>query len=392
MSFRLGTMGRSRWPKAPPFASLLDLDPRRYALEGLDVVLMEVPFTGSADLLLALAEHVEAAGLTPLIAHPERTEAVLRRPALAVDLAERGWPLQVNSTSLLGRHGPERQELGWWLLRDGLAQVVASDGHRETRPARLDDAYELALAELGPRARFLFDGSALEVPKSRRPASRAPARAGGSPPRRSPRGTAPGLAASRAAARRGSSSGAAPRCGRASGSSAPCPRARVRRPGGSTKSHRSRTCSRGASRTSRPRGSGPASPPGSGRGTEGPGCGSSSRSRRRGGDSTGSSAASPPRRRARSASRARPPALRSGARGGRPRAGRAGARRSSSRRRAAARAAAGAARAPSPRRPRSRAGRAPGRARRSRAGRADGARGTRRGRPGGSSRWALRTR
>jgi protein-tyrosine phosphatase len=161
-----------------PIAKLLEEDPRRYALEGLDVVLMEVPFTGSADLLVALAEHTEEAGLTPLIAHPERTEAVLERPALAVELAERGWPLQVNSTSLLGRHGPEREALGWQLLRDGLARVVASDGHRATRPARLDDAYELALAELGPHARPLFDGSALGVPaaRSRRPASRAASR------------------------------------------------------------------------------------------------------------------------------------------------------------------------------------------------------------------------
>jgi protein-tyrosine phosphatase len=169
---RTGVDVRLGW-ELTPIAALLDLDPRRYALEGLDVVLMEVPFTGSADLLLALAEHVEEAGLTPLIAHPERTEAVLERPVLAEELADRGWPLQVNATSLLGRHGPERQELGWWLLRDGLAQVVASDGHRETRPARLDDAWTLALAELGPRARSLFDGSALEVPTSRRPASRA---------------------------------------------------------------------------------------------------------------------------------------------------------------------------------------------------------------------------
>jgi protein-tyrosine phosphatase len=144
-----------------PIAELLDEDPRRYALEGFDVVLMEVPFTGSADLLVALAEHTEAAGLTPLIAHPERTEAVLARPVLAAELAERGWPLQVNSTSLLGRHGPEREALGWRLLRDGLATIVASDGHRATRPARLDDAWELVQAELGSRARLLFDGSAL---------------------------------------------------------------------------------------------------------------------------------------------------------------------------------------------------------------------------------------
>jgi protein-tyrosine phosphatase len=160
-----------------PISALLDVDPRRYALEGLDVVLMEVPFTGSADLLIALGEHTEAAGLTPLVAHPERTQAVLERPALASELAERGWPLQVNSTSLLGRHGPEREELGWRFLRDGLAAIVASDGHRTTRPARLDDAYELVLTELGPQARALFDGSVLGLDAtSRRPASRAASR------------------------------------------------------------------------------------------------------------------------------------------------------------------------------------------------------------------------
>src|ERR671926_1492448 len=133
---RTGIDLRLGW-ELTPIAELLDLDPRRYALEGLDVVLMEVPFTGSADLLVALAEHAEAAGLTPLIAHPERTEAVLERPALAAELAERGWPLQVNSTSLLGRHGVEPEALGWRLLRQRVATVVASDRHRASRPAQL---------------------------------------------------------------------------------------------------------------------------------------------------------------------------------------------------------------------------------------------------------------
>jgi len=157
---RTGLDLRLGW-ELTPIPELLDEDPRRYALEGLDVVLMEVPFTGSADLLVALAEHTEAAGLTPLVAHPERTEVVLERPSLAAELAERGWPLQVNSSSLLGRHGPARQALGWQLLRDGTATVVASYGHRVTRPARLDEAWELVHAELGPRASRLFDGSAV---------------------------------------------------------------------------------------------------------------------------------------------------------------------------------------------------------------------------------------
>ncbi len=160
-----------------PDRRLLDEDPRRFALEGTDFVLMEVPFVGPADLLFDLAEHAEAAGLRPVIAHPERTEAVLDRPALADELAERGWLLQVNATSLLGRHGEDPADLGWDLLERGVATIVASDGHRPTRPPHLDDAYELAVRRLGEeRALPLFDGSALglaETVRQSRPASRA---------------------------------------------------------------------------------------------------------------------------------------------------------------------------------------------------------------------------
>jgi protein-tyrosine phosphatase len=144
-----------------PARPLLQEDPHRYVLEGTDCVLMEVPFTGPADLLFALAEHTERAGLRPVIAHPERTDAVLDDPAIADELAARGWTLQVNATSLLGRHGPEPEELGWSLLDRGLAAVVASDGHRTTRPAQLDEAYALAAARLGARALPTFDGTAL---------------------------------------------------------------------------------------------------------------------------------------------------------------------------------------------------------------------------------------
>jgi protein-tyrosine phosphatase len=146
-----------------PALPLLDDDPRRYVLEGTDCVLMEVPFSGPPDLLFALAEHVEAAGLRPVIAHPERTEAVLTDPLVADELAARGWMLQVNATSLLGRHGPEPEELGWSLLERGLGRLVASDGHRPTRPVHLDEAYALAEQRFGERALAWFDGSALGV-------------------------------------------------------------------------------------------------------------------------------------------------------------------------------------------------------------------------------------
>ena len=151
---------------APP---LLNQDLRRYVLEGTNAVLIEVPFTGSADLLIEICERMETQGLQPVIAHPERTQPVLERPSLARDFAERGWLLQVNGSSLTQRHGPEIEALAWGLVDDGLVSLVGSDGHRGTRPAVLDDAYAAVVTRVGEtQARSLFDGSAIDVVASTR--------------------------------------------------------------------------------------------------------------------------------------------------------------------------------------------------------------------------------
>ncbi len=152
-----------------PSRDLLTEDPWRYELEGTGCVLMEVPFHGPLDEVVALAEHAEEAGLRPVIAHPERGDAILGDPPAAAALAERGWLLQVNATSLLGRHGPSVEELGWKLVADGVASLVASDGHRRTRPPHLDEAYALAAARVGQDAERLFDGSALGLSRVREP-------------------------------------------------------------------------------------------------------------------------------------------------------------------------------------------------------------------------------
>lgn len=152
-----------------PTARLLAEDPWRYELEGTGCVLMEIPFHGSLDGVVALGEHAEAAGLLPVIAHPERADAILGDPAAAVALAERGWLLQVNATSLLGRHGPSVQEAAWTLVEDGVASLVASDGHRRTRPPHLDEAYDAVLSRIGEEAERLFDGSALGITLAREP-------------------------------------------------------------------------------------------------------------------------------------------------------------------------------------------------------------------------------
>ena len=145
-----------------PAAALLADDPHRYELDGTGCVLVEVPFTGTISPLLATAAHIEAAGLQPVIAHPERADTISERPEEAYELAARGWLLQVNGSSLLGREGARIEELGWRLVEDGVASIVASDGHRTTRPPFLDEAYAVVSERIGEAAaRPFFDGTAL---------------------------------------------------------------------------------------------------------------------------------------------------------------------------------------------------------------------------------------
>jgi protein-tyrosine phosphatase len=97
----------------------------------------------------------------PLLGHPERADAVVESPELTDGFHARGWLLQVNASSLLGRHGPAPQEAGWRLVEEKLCHAVASDGHRQTRPPFLDEAYEAVKTRIGSQADRLFDGSAL---------------------------------------------------------------------------------------------------------------------------------------------------------------------------------------------------------------------------------------
>lgn len=146
---------------------LLDADPRDYRLGDLDAALLEfpLPHTGTCDLeLLTLGgEHLEAEGLVPVLAHPERCALVQADPDLVLPFRERGWLLQVNATSLLKPPSHPDHPTGWLLLENGLADLVATDAHRPTRPPYLDGAHAAVAARIGrDAADRLLGGEALE--------------------------------------------------------------------------------------------------------------------------------------------------------------------------------------------------------------------------------------
>jgi protein-tyrosine phosphatase len=161
LRFELGLeLSAERW--------LLDADPRELRLGDLPACLLELPLphTGTTDLrlLVACGEHIEAAGLVPVLAHPERSRPVQERPELARELRQRGWLLQVNASSLLGDDGGVNRRTGWLLLERGLCDLVASDGHRASRPPYLDAAWHAVADRLGDgQATRLLCGAALDA-------------------------------------------------------------------------------------------------------------------------------------------------------------------------------------------------------------------------------------
>ena len=69
-----------------------------------------------------------------------------------------GSGVQLNATSLLGRHGDEARERALALVRAGLASAVSSDAHRLARVPVLTPAFaELARACGEEAARKLVD-------------------------------------------------------------------------------------------------------------------------------------------------------------------------------------------------------------------------------------------
>ena len=109
------------------------------------------------------AELVEAAGLVPVLAHPERCRAVADDPESVRPLAERGWLLCLNAPSLVGGHGAGRRA-----HRHGRCSTPASSRsppRTATRVARPPDSRRRVPRfrdRLGDGvARPLFDGTPL---------------------------------------------------------------------------------------------------------------------------------------------------------------------------------------------------------------------------------------
>lgn len=105
-------------------------------------VLIEFYFNESFSFMDICLEKIAAAGYIPVVAHPERYDAVQWDPERLWSWADRGYVFQLNKGSVLGLLGHRAEQAAHELLELGLAHLFASDAHScERRTPNMEGLY-----------------------------------------------------------------------------------------------------------------------------------------------------------------------------------------------------------------------------------------------------------
>lgn len=114
-------------------------------------LLVEFAFNEDSIEMNSRLEQIFAEGLTPVIAHPERYNAVQRDRTLPERWFASGYVLQVNKDSIFGGLGQRAKRTAEFILGQGLAHIAASDAHstysRNPELARLREHISLNYSE-----------------------------------------------------------------------------------------------------------------------------------------------------------------------------------------------------------------------------------------------------
>jgi protein-tyrosine phosphatase len=137
---------------------LLD-SPRLYSINGSHYVLVELPNLQVGKHINAVLDHLLNAGLSPILAHPERNPVLQQKLEMLEGWVERGCFIQLTALSVTGGFGGSAQRASMKLMDRGLVHVVASDSHDPIhRHSRLDEAFQKVRTQYGVEyADALFD-------------------------------------------------------------------------------------------------------------------------------------------------------------------------------------------------------------------------------------------
>lgn len=142
----------------PQVPELLDRK-QLLGLAGSRYLLVEFFFDESPDFMNDMLDAIAVRGMIPVIAHPERYDAVQDSIQLPQEWVHQGYILQVNKGSILGRLGHGAELAADRLLSERLAHLAASDAHSPlTRTPELDTLRRYLEQAYSPQyARLLLD-------------------------------------------------------------------------------------------------------------------------------------------------------------------------------------------------------------------------------------------
>lgn len=146
---------------------ILDLieGPGPYCINGGRYMLVELPATHIPQYTNEFFFTLQARGISPILAHPERHPEIARNPGLIVEWVNKGILMQVNGPSLVGKMGDRAMKTAEILLSSKLVHFFGSDAHSpRARTPRLADAQDKAAALVGAdmtRQMFVTNSTAI---------------------------------------------------------------------------------------------------------------------------------------------------------------------------------------------------------------------------------------
>lgn len=129
----------------PELPDLLEREPE-LTLNGTGkYFLVELPFQTEPLQWEAFLRSLLAAGRVPVLAHPERSAWLRRKPEKVLQFVKEGGRVQITGGSVLGEEGKDAREFASLLLQHRLVHVISSDAHSAVeRMPRLSDAVQAA--------------------------------------------------------------------------------------------------------------------------------------------------------------------------------------------------------------------------------------------------------
>jgi protein-tyrosine phosphatase len=124
-------------------------DPQaRIRINGSSYMLLEFAFQMVPPNIELTIFQMLSAGLTPVIAHPERNLRIQKHPEILATLIERGAFAQIDAGSLTKSFGSDPYQMARRILEAGMAHFIATDAHHANRRRPLLSPAIAAAAEI----------------------------------------------------------------------------------------------------------------------------------------------------------------------------------------------------------------------------------------------------